>query len=62
MTGHPHLAPRRTRLVGVLALPLGAPIFAELIQSYLDITGELGGTLFLIGFLAPLRRCGPADP
>lgn len=33
---------------------LGAPALAELIQSYLDITGELGGTLFLIVFLAPL--------
>ncbi len=54
MKGHPDLAPRRTRLIGVLALLLGAPIFAELIQSYLDITGELGGTLFLIVFLAPL--------
>ena len=27
---------------------------AELVQSYLDITGELGETLFLIVFLAPL--------
>jgi hypothetical protein len=47
-------APRRTRIAGVLALLLGAPAFAELIQSYLEITGELGGTLFLIAFLAPL--------
>ncbi len=41
-------------MIGVLALLLGAPVFAELIQSYLDITGKLGGTLFLIAFLAPL--------
>ena len=47
-------APRRTRTVGVVALLLGAPVFAELIQSYLEITGELVGTLFLIVFLAPL--------
>jgi len=47
-------APGRTRFVGVVCLLFGAPVFAELIQSYLDITGELGGTLFLIVFLAPL--------
>jgi hypothetical protein len=47
-------APRRTRLIGVVCLLFGAPVFAELIQSYLDITGKLGGTLFLIAFLAPL--------
>jgi hypothetical protein len=47
-------ASRRTRTAGVLALLLGAPVFAELIQSYLDVTGELGGTLFLVVFLAPL--------
>jgi len=29
----------------VVCLLFGAPVFAELIQSYLDITGELGGTL-----------------
>ncbi len=38
----------------MVALLLGAPVFAELVQSYLDITGELGGTLFLVAFLAPL--------
>lgn len=47
-------APGRTRVVGVVCLLLGAPVFAELVQSYLDITGELGGTLFLVAFLAPL--------
>ncbi len=47
-------APRRTRFIGVVALLLGAPVFAELIQSYLEITGELAETLFLIVFLAPL--------
>ena len=47
-------APRGTRVVGVTALLLGAPVFAELVQSYLDITGELGGTLFLVVFMAPL--------
>ena len=46
--------PPRTRAAGVLALLFGAPVFAELIQSYLDITGELGGTLFLVAFMAPL--------
>lgn len=54
MTDPLERAPRRTRVTGVLALLFGAPVFAELIQSYLDITGELGGTLFLIAFLAPL--------
>ncbi|MET0997487.1 MAG: hypothetical protein ABWX73_02120 [Marmoricola sp.] len=54
MTDRPERAPRRTRVIGVLALLFGAPVFAELIQSYLDITGELGGTLFLIAFMAPL--------
>ncbi len=47
-------APRRTRIVGVAALLLAGPVFAELVQSYLDITGKLGETLFLIVFLAPL--------
>lgn len=47
-------APRRTRIAGVLALLLGAPAFAELIQSYLPSTGALGSTLFLVAFLAPL--------
>ena len=54
MTDGLERAPRRTRVVGVIALLFGAPVFAELVQSYLDITGELGGTLFLIAFLAPL--------
>ena len=54
MTDQLERAPRRTRVIGVLCLLLGAPVFAELIQSYLDITGKLGGTLFLIAFLAPL--------
>lgn len=47
-------APRRTRTVGILALLLAGPVFAELVQSYLEITGEVGGTLFLVAFLAPL--------
>ena len=54
MTDQLERAPRRTRVIGVLCLLFGAPVFAELIQSYLDITGKLGGTLFLIAFLAPL--------
>lgn len=54
MTDRLERAPGRTRSIGVLALLFGAPVFAELIQSYLDITGELGGTLFLIAFVAPL--------
>jgi hypothetical protein len=41
-------------VIGVVCLLFGAPVFAELIQSYLDITGKLGGTLFLIAFMAPL--------
>lgn len=48
------LAPRRTRVAGVLALLLGAPVLAELIQSYLPTTGALGYTLFLVAFMAPL--------
>ena len=52
--GWSSVAPRRTRFIGVVALLLGAPVFAELIQSYLEITGELAETLFLIVFLAPL--------
>jgi hypothetical protein len=47
-------APRGTRVVGVLALLLGAPVFAELVQSYLPSTGALGETVFLVAFLAPL--------
>ncbi len=54
MTDRPERAPRLTRALGVSALLFGAPVFAELVQSYLDITGKLGGTLFLIAFLAPL--------
>lgn len=46
--------PRRTRLVGVLALLLGAPVFAELVQSYLPSTGAPAETLFVVVFLAPL--------
>jgi len=54
VTGQLERAPRRTRVIGVVCLLFGAPVFAELIQSYLDITGKLGGTLFLIAFMAPL--------
>ena len=45
---------RRRRLWPVVGVLLGAPVSAELVQSYLDITGELGDTLFLIVFMAPL--------
>ena len=38
----------------MLALLLGAPVFAELIQSYLPSTGSLTSTLFVVAFLAPL--------
>lgn len=48
------LAPRRTRTIGVVAVLLGAPVCAELIQSYLDITGEAFELLFAVVFLAPL--------
>lgn len=48
------LAPRRTRFIGVVAVLLGAPVCAELIQSYLDITGDAFELLFVVVFLAPL--------
>jgi hypothetical protein len=35
-------------------LLLGAPVFAELVQSYLPSTGSLGQSLFVVAFLAPL--------
>ncbi len=42
---------RRWPVLGVL---LGAPVSAELVQGYLDVTGDLAGSLFLVAFLAPL--------
>jgi hypothetical protein len=48
------LAPRRTRTIGVVALLLGAPVCAELLQAYLDITGDAFEVLFAIVFFAPL--------
>jgi hypothetical protein len=47
-------APRRTRVVGVVALLLGAPVFAELLQTYLPDTGAALEVLFVVVFLAPL--------
>ncbi len=47
-------ASRRTRCIGVVSLLLGAPVCAELLQGYLDITGDLGGALFLVVFFAPM--------
>lgn len=41
-------------MVGVLAVLFGAPVFAELIQTYLPDTGQLGQTVFFVIFLAPL--------
>lgn len=38
-------------MLGVL---LGAPVSAELVQGYLDVTGDLAESLFLVVFLAPL--------
>jgi hypothetical protein len=48
------LAPRRTRAVGVVALLLGAPVFAELLQAYLSNTGDVLEIGFAVLFLAPL--------
>jgi hypothetical protein len=48
------LAPRRTRFAGVVALLLGAPVCAELLQAYLDITGDAFEVAFAILFFAPL--------
>jgi hypothetical protein len=48
------LAPRRTRVVGVVALLLGAPVCAELLQAYLDITGNAFEVVFAVIFFAPL--------
>jgi hypothetical protein len=48
------LAPRRTRVVGVVALLLAAPVCAELLQAYLDITGNPFEVAFAVVFFAPL--------
>jgi hypothetical protein len=45
---------RRQRAAGVVLLLLLAPVFAELLASYLSDTGDLGASLFLVVFLAPL--------
>jgi hypothetical protein len=50
----PALAPRRTRIAGVVGVALLAPIFAELIQAYLGDLGGVFGMLFFVVFLAPL--------
>src|SRR4051812_12686411 len=46
--------PRGTRIVGVIALLLGAPVFAELLQSYLPNTQAALEVLLVVVFLAPL--------
>lgn len=48
------LASRRTRTVGVVGVLLGAPVCAELLQAYLDITGDAFEMLFLLVFFAPM--------
>jgi hypothetical protein len=47
-------APRGTRIIGVIALLLGAPVFAELLQSYLPNTQAALEVLLVVVFLAPL--------
>lgn len=42
------------RLWPVLGVGLGAPVSAELVQGYLDVTGDLTGSLLLVALLAPL--------
>ncbi len=54
MTDRLELAPRRTRTIGVVALLLGAPVCAELLQAYLDITGDAVEVVFAVFFFAPL--------
>ena len=53
-SGMTERAPRRTRTLGVIALLLGAPVCAELLQAYLDITGDTFEVLFAVVFFAPL--------
>ncbi|WP_162602574.1 hypothetical protein [Nocardioides daejeonensis] len=47
-------APRRTRIVAVVAVLVAAPMTAELIQAYLETTGQLAEQVFFVLFLAPL--------
>src|SRR6185295_20013559 len=47
-------APRGARIVGVIALLLAAPVFAELLQSYLPNTDAALDVLLAVVFLAPL--------
>ena len=47
-------APRGVRIVGVIALLLAAPVFAELLQSYLPNTDAALEILLALVFLAPL--------
>lgn len=54
MTRQSELAPRRTRLIGVLALLLAAPVLAELLQAYLPDVGGVLEILFFVAFMAPL--------
>lgn len=48
------LAPRRTRAGAVATLLLAAPVCAELLQAYLDITGDAFEVVFAVFFFAPL--------
>jgi hypothetical protein len=45
--------PRR-RLEAVLGVLLAAPVTAEYVQAYLDVTGKVSETLFGVVFLAPM--------
>jgi len=47
-------APGRTRFAAVFAMLLAAPVMAELLQAYLDNTGDVLEVVFVIVFLAPL--------
>ena len=41
-------------MLAVVLLLVFAPVYAELVSTYLDETGDIGFALFLVAFLAPL--------
>jgi hypothetical protein len=47
-------SPRGHRRWAILGVLLGAPVTAELLQAYLDVTGDPGGLVVTVLFLAPL--------
>ena len=48
------MLPLRRRLLPIVAVLLGAPIAAEMLQAYLPVTGQLAQSLMAMVFLAPL--------